>query len=222
MMVDASVNGLIKCLKQLQQERNRCVESTDATRHKVNIMERRLQEISFHLLEATSVKDEKKAFRAALMGKVDAQQQIYDQSKLTESKAQENVSACMKNVDYLDGDRSFFKKDHNAKMMELCDRMSSFSVVCTKTRLKNCILSKDDELQEMTQSLDTSNDHEAPRDPSVSLLSNGGWVELVKAADDAVSLCAGAREDVDRRLKEVEESLALMMERRNSILMSNN
>ena len=104
------MNGLLKCLKQLQQERIRCVETTDATRHKVNIMERRLQEISFHLAEATSVKDEKKAFKAALMGKVDAQQKIYDQSKLTESKAQENVSACMKNVDYLDGDRSFFCK----------------------------------------------------------------------------------------------------------------
>ena len=221
-MVDASVNGLIKCLKQLQQERNRCVESTDATRHKVNIMERRLQEISFHLLEATSVKDEKKAFRAALMGKVDAQQKIYDQSKISESKAQVNVSNCMKNVEYLDGDRSFFKKDHNAKMMELCDRMSSFSLVCTQARLKKSIASKDDELQEMTQSLDASIDLEATDDPSESLLSIGGWVDLVKAAGDAISLCAGAREDADRRLKEVEESLVVMMERRNSILMSNN
>ena len=57
---------------------------------------------------------------------------------------------------------------------------------------------------------------------SVSLLSKGAWVELVKAADDAVSICAGAREDVDRRLKEVDESLSLIIERRNSILMSNN
>ena len=215
------MNGLIKCLKQLQQERIRCVEATDATRHKVNIMERRLQEISFHLAEATSIKDEKKALKAALMGKVDAQQKIYDQSKVTESKAQVNVSVCMKNVEYLDGDRSFFKKDHNAKMMELCDRMSSFSLVCTQTRLKKCIVGKDDELQEMTQSLNASNDLEATGDPSSSPLCNVGWAELVKAAGDAVGICAGAREDADRRLKEVEESIVLMMERRNSILMSN-
>ena len=135
-----SVDTMINLVQKLRQEKAECEEAISQTKHKARVLERRVEEVARQVGMATAAMEEKLAMMAALKGRVEARQKMFNQVKQKGDMTQATVKDCMERVEGEAKERFHVVEEFEEEMMKLCDKMSQHSLVCTVNRLKKTVI----------------------------------------------------------------------------------
>ena len=94
-----SVDTMINLVQKLRQEKAECEEAISQTKYKARVLERRVEEVARQVGMATTAKEEKLSMWAALKGRVEARQKMFNQVKQKGDMTQATVKDCVERVE---------------------------------------------------------------------------------------------------------------------------
>ena len=220
-MSNSSVDELINLVQRLRQEKAACEETISQTKHKARVLERRVEDVARQVGMATMAKEEKEAMMAAMKGRVESKKKMFDQVKQKENLTQATVKDCMEKAEGETKERFSAVGEYEDEMMQLSDKMSKHSLVCTVTRLKNTLRKVVEEERMTDRRLEDKKEVGQNIEISYSVDRVIGWKKMrencVKLGNNVAVMGEMARGQVEQ----LKEDLSLLVERRNTILMSN-
>ena len=222
MMTSSSVDGMINLVQKLRQEKAFCEEAISQTKHKARILERRVEEVARQVGIAITSKEEKQAMMAVLKGRVEAKQKMFDQVKQREDMTQATVKDCMERVKGEAKERFAFVEEFEEEMMKLSDKMSKHSLVCTVSRLKKTADRMEEDEKVVDRRLADVQGVGGIMEENSAVGQIIGWKEMKSQCGQTVNEVAGMGEVARGKVEQLKEDISLLVERRNTILMSNN
>ena len=221
-----SVDVMLSLVQKLRQEKAGCEESISQTRHKAMVLERRVDEMARQVGAASTAREAKMAKLAAVKGRVEARQKTFDQVKQGVDVTQATVKECMERVEGEARERFGVVGEFEEEMMKLSEKMSKHSLVCTVTRLRNTLARMEEEEQlvdgRLVEVQGRGENMMRRKANSETVAQMNGWKEVVGKSGQLVSEVAGMCEVARGRVEEVKGDISLLVEKRNTILMSNN
>ena len=220
-MHNSSVDELIILVHRLRQEKASCEETINQAKHKARVLERSMEDVARQVEIDTMVKQEKEATMAAVKGRVESKKKMFDQVKQKDYLTQAIVKDCMENAQGETKERFTNVEKFEDEMMLLSDKMSKHSLVCTVTRLQNSLRKVTEEERMADRRLEDMKEEGQNMRSSNSVGRKIGWKDIkescVKLGNEVAVMYEMARAEVEQ----LREDIRLLMERRNTILMSN-
>ena len=105
------------------------------------------------------------------------------------------------------------------EMMNLSDKMAKHSLVCTVTRLNNTLDRVVEEENVVDKKLEDMHCEEGMEEPNIAG-QIVGWKEMELSCSKTVNDVAGVAEIFKGKRDQMNEDISLLIEKRNSILMS--
>ena len=160
---------------------------------------------------------------ALIKGRLEAKQKMFDQVKQREDMTQATVKDCMERVQGEAKERFAFVEEFEEEMMKLSDKMSRHSLVCTVSRLKKTA----DRMEEDEKVVDRRLADVQGRGGIMEEGDNAvgqiiGWKQMKRQCGQTVNEVAGMGEVARGKVEQLKEDISLLVERRNTILMSIN